>query len=380
MNAMNTPKNIVLRIRLELIHPYDDNYVIAGQGTIGIELTTQVQDLPDYVFIPVGGGGLISGVAAFIKYYYPQIKIIGVEEVGSASMSLSFQEKKRSRLQNINIFCDGIAVACPGELPFHYLSIFNLVDDFVQISVDEVCAGIKSIFDELAIVVEPSGAASLAGIQKYVQDKNIRNARISGIICGANIDFERLRFIAERTEIGAKRETLFAAHIPEKKGSLRNFCKILGKTPLTEFHYRYQQRPVAAIFVGIKNNKQGAEKIFAALAKKSIEVTDFSDQEIAKEHVVHMVGGKLPEGMQEVLLQFSFPEKPGALQNFLESLCDIFSISLFHYRNFGGESSKVLIGFVIDESNTEDELYAILQTIPYSYINVSHDKSYSYFL
>ena len=341
-------KTIAAERDLVFIHPFDDELVIAGQGTIGKELLDQTNSPIDYLFIPVGGGGLIAGVASYIKENSPHTKIIAVEPDNSNCFHQSLQMNKRVILDQVGIFADGVAVKQIGQIPFELIK--DVIDDTVLVSTDEICSSIKNIYDELRAVSEPAGALSLAGIKKYCQTHNIENKNIMGILCGANISFHRLRHISERTQIGEKKEALFGVTIPEEKGSFLQFCKALGKGSITEFNYRYTSKNSATIFAGIEIfNSEDKVSIFNKLNER-YPVIDLSDNEVAKLHVRHMVGGRT-SNISELFYRFEFPERPGALSEFLESIGSQWNITLFHYRNHGAAFGRVFAGFEVKKND-----------------------------
>jgi threonine dehydratase len=340
---------------LTFIHPFDDPDVIAGQGTIGMEILRQHPgELIHAIFVAVGGGGLISGIAAYVKNLFPSIRVIGVEPEDSAAMTRSLQAKQRITLDRVGIFADGVAVRRVGEETFRLCSQY--VDEMILVSTDEICAAIQDIFEDNRTIVEPAGALSIAGIKKYVAREQCRDRTLIGINCGANMNFDRLRHVAERADIGAQREALFAVQIPEEKGSFLRFCETLGRRSITEFNYRYSQDSVANIFVGIalSDGRREKEAIAAGLRAAGYPVTDMSDNEMAKLHVRYMVGGHAANIQHERLFRFEFPERPGALLRFLQAIGTQWNISLFHYRNHGSDYGRVLVGVQIPPEQRED--------------------------
>ncbi len=362
------------------IHPFDDIAVIAGQGTIGKELLDQKPDL-DAIFIPVGGGGLIAGVAAYVKFIAPHCKIIGVEPEESASMLASMQAHQRVNLSQVGTFADGTAVKLVGERTFEICEQF--VDDIVTVSTDELCAAMKDIFNNTRALSEPSGALSIAGIKKYLHthpDHGFKN--IAGILSGANINFDRLRHVAERAELGERNEALIAVKIPETPGSFHNFITIIGKRSITEFNYRYSNPKEAVIFVGLQLSQgdQEKEEILKKLREHQLEVIDLSDNEMAKLHIRHMVGGK-GNVQDERLFRFEFPERPGALMQFLATLAGRWNISLFHYRNHGSDYGRVLIGMQVPEKDLQDGSFqSFLDDIGYEFEDENDNPAFSLFL
>lgn len=363
---------------LTFIHPYDDLDVIAGQGTIGVELLRQHPDPIHAVFIAVGGGGLISGVSAYIKFLRPEVKIIGVEPMEAASMHAALNAGKRVTLDQVGIFADGVAVRQIGEEPFKIAR--ETVDEVIRVSTDEICAAIKDIFDDTRSIAEPAGALGIAGLKKYVAQSGISEHNLIAINCGANINFDRLRHVAERAEYGEEREALLAVNIPEQPGSFRRFCETIGKRSITEFNYRYAGGQEATIFAGIELRHGAAEKdqILAALRERGYRVMDMTDDELAKLHIRHLVGGRSPELGDEVLYRFEFPERPGALLRFLDSIGP-WNISLFHYRNHGSAHGRVLAGIQVPGSE-RGGFEKNLDALGYPYWNESDNPAYQLFL
>lgn len=362
------------------VHPFDDLSVIAGQGTIGKEMLEQKPDL-DAIFIPVGGGGLIAGVAAYVKFIAPNCKIIGVEPEESASMKVSLTEQKRIQLSQVGSFADGTAVKLVGEETFKLCQQY--VDEIITVSTDELCAAMKDIFNNTRALSEPSGALSIAGIKKYIHenpDHNFKN--IGGILSGANINFDRLRHVAERTELGERNEALIAVKIPESPGSFQNFINIIGKRSITEFNYRYANEKEAVIFVGLQLSQGDDEKakILERLQSHDLDVTDLSENEMAKLHIRHMVGGKA-NVTDERLFRFEFPERPGALLEFLSTLAGRWNISLFHYRNHGSDYGRVLIGMQVPKEGMEDGSFqSFLDELGYSFEDENNNPAFKLFL
>ena len=362
------------------IHPFDDIAVIAGQGTIGKELLDQKPDL-DAIFIPVGGGGLIAGVAAYVKFIAPNCKIIGVEPEESASMKVSLEAGKRITLNQVGSFADGTAVKLVGEETFKICQAH--VDEIITVSTDELCAAMKDIFNNTRALSEPSGALSVAGIKKYLQlHPNAGFKNVAGILSGANINFDRLRHVAERAELGEKNEALIAVKIPESPGSFQNFINIIGKRSITEFNYRYSNAEEAVIFVGLQLSAGDNEKIkiLERLQANNLEVVDLSDDEMAKLHIRHMVGGKA-HVENERLFRFEFPERPGALLEFLSMLAGRWNISLFHYRNHGSDYGRVLIAMQVPRENMEDGSFqSFLDELGYQFEDENDNPAFKLFL
>jgi threonine dehydratase len=364
---------------LTFIHPFDDPAVIAGQGTIGLELVKQMDDDVSAVFIPIGGGGLIAGIAAYIKAKRPDIRIIGVEPADSAAMSDSIEAGELVTLDHVGIFADGVAVRRVGEETFRLCQM--LVDEIVIVDTDQICAGIKDIFEDTRSIVEPAGALAVAGLKKYVAENNVSNESLVVINCGANVNFDRLRHIAERAAVGEQQEMLLAVEIPEKPGSFREFCKALGRRGITEFNYRYNNAKNAHIFVGVqlRHGAREHEELLADLQKLGYKVADLSDDEMAKLHIRHMVGGSAANLENERLFRFEFPERPGALLDFLQAVGTDWNISLFHYRNHGSDHGRVLAGIQVPDDES-DELEAHLAELGYAHFEESDNPAYKMFL
>ncbi len=359
------------------IHPYDDLEVIAGQGTVAMEILRQQTQGIDAVFIPVGGGGLMAGMAAYIKYVRPDIKVIAVEPEDAACLKVAMDAQERVVLSQVGLFADGVAVAQIGEQTFKVAQ--HCVDEVTTCNTDEICAAIKDIFEDTRSIAEPAGALSLAGLKKYCQLEQCEQQTLIAIDSGANMNFDRLRHISERTEIGEKREAIFAVTIPEKAGSFKTFCQMLGKRNLTEFNYRYADNKEAYVFVGIQLRAGTQERLELKenLEKKGYAVLDLSDDEMAKLHIRHLVGGHAGLA-DEHLFRFEFPERPGALLNFLSRLSG-HNISLFHYRNHGAAYGRVLIGLQLGKKSKED-LLASLQAVGYPFSEESSNPAYQLFL
>ena len=365
---------------LTFIHPFDDPDVIAGQGTIGMEiLRQQAGEQIHAIFVAVGGGGLIAGIGAYVKYLFPNIRIIGVEPEDSDAMTQSLQAKKRVTLERVGIFADGVAVRRVGEETFRLCSEY--VDEMIRVSTDEICAAIQDIFEDNRTIVEPAGALSVAGIKKYVAREQCRDKTLIGINCGANMNFDRLRHVAERADIGGQREALFAVQIPEERGSFLRFCETLGRRSITEFNYRFSDQGAANIFVGfgLSEGRREKEQIASALRTGGYTVTDMSDNEVAKLHVRYMVGGHAPNIEHERLFRFEFPERPGALLRFLQAIGTQWNISLFHYRNHGSDYGRVLVGVQIPpEQRADFDLH--VRELKYVYAEETGSPAYKMFL
>lgn len=364
---------------MTFVHPYDDPDVIAGQGTIGLEVLNAHEDDIHAIFVPVGGGGLIAGIAAAVKALRPQIRIIGVEPDEAPCMYAALQRGRRVKLKQVGIFADGVAVRQAGKEPFRIAREY--VDEVITVSTDEICAAIKDIFDDSRAVVEPAGALSIAGIKCYVERTGIRDASLVAINSGANINFDRLRHVAERAQIGEQREALLAVTIPEEPGSFRRFCRAIGKRGITEFNYRYADPQRAHVFAGVQLQDGDAERhaLVADLRAQGYPVEDMTDSEIAKLHIRHMVGGRVPGLRDEVLYRFQFPERPGALLNFLSSMGKRWNISLFHYRNHGADYGRVLVGIQV-AADGRREFRESLDKLGYAYWEETECPAYNLFL
>lgn len=332
------------------IHPYDDDDVIAGQGTIAREVLEQLQGPLDAVFIPVGGGGLVAGMAAYIKYLRPDVKVIGVEPEDAPTLHAAMAAKRRVTLKSVGLFADGVAVKKIGQKTFALAK--DYVDEVVLVSVDQICAAISDVFDDTRSIAEPAGALAIAGLKKYVQENEVAGQQLVAVASGANINFHRLRHVSERAELGEAREALFAVGIPEKPGSFKRFCSLLGKRSITEFNYRYADRDMAQIFVGLSlSDPTERQALLSKLESAGYAVVDMTDNEMAKLHVRYMVGGVSPstekKGVDERLFRFEFPERPGALMEFLKAIGSQWNISMFHYRNHGAAYGRVLTGLEV---------------------------------
>ncbi|MDU0353301.1 threonine ammonia-lyase, biosynthetic [Paraglaciecola aquimarina] len=380
--SFDQAKDEALRLSQELgytmVAPFDDEDVIAGQGTIGRELLEQNPDL-DTLFIAVGGGGLISGIAVFLKQLKPDLKIIAVESEESACLQAAMQAGKPVPLNHVGIFADGVAVKIIGQEPFRLCQQY--VDEVITVSTDEICAAIKDIFDDTRVIAEPAGALSVAGIRKYLKSNPMTGKKFGGILCGANINFHTLRYVSERCELAEQKEAVLAVKIPERKGAFKAFCDVLGGRAITEFNYRYSTDREAHIFVGIKLRE--GKKEYLALSSKlneqGYQCFDLSDNEMAKLHVRYMVGGRPPSLLNEKLFSFEFPEHPGALMKFLDTLGENWNITLFHYRNHGAAEGLVLAGFEIDDGRRA-EFDEHLAKLGYIYQEQTQNPAYKFFL
>jgi threonine dehydratase len=364
---------------LVFVHPFDDPDVIAGQGTIAVEILRQTGGDIDAIFVPVGGGGLIAGIAVYAKYLYPRIKIIGVEPADAASMSEALRAGQRVSLPRVGIFADGVAVKRVGEETFKLAREY--VDEMVLVDTDEICAGIQDIFEDTRSIVEPAGALAVAGIKKYCAMNGWRDKRVVAINCGANMNFDRLRHVAERADLGAQREALLAVEIPEEPGSFLKFCEVLGRHSVTEFNYRYESTQRAQIFVGLALSRGRAQRdeLGAQLRGAGYAVTDMTDNEMAKLHVRYMVGGHARGLRDERLLRFEFPERPGALLRFLQAVGSRWNITLFHYRNHGSDYGRVLAGIQVPAAE-QAQFLEHLGELHYAYVDETQNPAYQIFL
>jgi len=364
---------------LVFIHPFDDPDVIAGQGTIGAEILEQHPGDIDAIFVPIGGGGLIGGIAVYVKSMRPEIRIIGVEPANSAAMRDSLQAGEPIVLDHVGIFADGVAVRRVGDETFRLCQQY--VDDIITVDTDQTCAAIRDIFEDTRSIVEPAGGLAVAGVKKYIADTGASGQTFVTISCGANVNFDRLRHIAERAAVGEQQEMLLAAEIPEEPGSFRRFCETIGRRGITEFNYRYSDDRNAHVFVGVQlsHGMQEREQLLAKLSAAGYPVADLSDNEMAKLHVRHMVGGRSPHVDNERLFRFEFPERPGALLDFLDAIGTHWNISLFHYRNHGSDYGRILAGIDVPPGDT-DELEGHLAELGYPHWEESDNPAYSMFL
>jgi threonine dehydratase len=364
---------------LAFIHPFDDPDVIAGQGTVGMEILRQHSGALDAIFVPIGGGGLIAGIAAYVKSLYPQVRIVGVEPEDAASMHDSLREGRRVTLDRVGIFADGVAVRRVGEETFRLAQKY--VDEVVLVSTDEICAAIQDIFEDNRTIAEPAGALAVAGLKKYIAREDCRDRTFVTLNCGANINFDRLRHVAERADIGAQREALLAVEIPEQPGSFLRFCQLLGRRQVTEFNYRYDDQASARIFVGLglHDGRREKEALLEMMTGAGYRVFDMSDDEMAKLHVRYMVGGHAHGLSNERLFRFEFPERPGALLRFLEAIGTQWNISLFHYRNHGSDYGRVLAGVQVSPQDAA-EFGSHLRELQYPYTEETANPAYRLFL
>ena len=363
---------------LTFVHPFDDPDVIAGQGTIGMEILRQHQGTIDAIFVAIGGGGLIAGVAAYVKQVRPEIRVIGVQTVDSDAMARSLKAGRRVELAEVGLFSDGTAVKKVGEETYRLAREF--VDEIVLVDTDAICAAIKDVFQDTRSILEPAGALSVAGAKAWVEREGARDRTLVAIACGANMNFDRLRFVSERAEIGERREAVFAITIPEERGSFRRFCQTVGDRNVTEFNYRIADARVAHVFVGVQIRHRGeAAGIAANFRAAGFETLDLTDDELAKLHIRHLVGGHSPLARDERLFRFEFPERPGALMRFLTSMHPDWNISLFHYRNHGADYGRILVGLQVPPQDKR-AFRAFLDGLGYRYRDESDHPAYRLFL
>lgn len=363
---------------LTFIHPFDDPDVIAGQGTIGMEILRQHQKPIHAIFVAIGGGGLISGIAAYVKRLRPEIKIIGVEPVDADGMSQSLKAGKRVRLDQVGLFADGVAVRQVGEETFRLCQQY--IDDIILVGTDDTCAAIKDVFEDTRSILEPAGALAIAGAKAYVERENIQDQTLIAVACGANMNFDRLRFVAERAELGERREAIFAVTIPEEPGSLKKFCECIGKRNLTEFNYRIADQREAHIFVGLQiQNRADALHMAQVFEANGLKTLDLTDDELAKMHLRHMVGGRSSLAHDELLYRFEFPERPGALMKFVSSMSPDWNISLFHYRNNGSDYGRIVTGIQVPPHEME-QWQTFLDNLGYRYWDENQNPAYKLFL
>jgi threonine dehydratase len=360
------------------VHPYDDPDVIAGQGTIGMEVLRQWQAPLDAIFVAIGGGGLIGGIAAYVKRVRSEVRIVGVQPEDSDAMARSLEAGRRVTLSHVGLFADGVAVKQVGKETFRLARAY--VDEVIRVDTDQTCAALKDVFEDTRSILEPAGALAIAGLKAYVERERVTGRTFCAIACGANMNFDRLRFVAERAEVGERREAILAVTIPEQPGSFRTFCALLGKRSVTEFNYRYADPKLAHLFVGIEVANRGeTETLLRALKRARIEAFDLTDNEMAKLHVRHLVGGHAPEAEHEILYRFEFPERPGALMKFLDSMSAGWNISLFHYRNHGADYGRVLVGMQVPPSD-KGEFRRFLDRLGYDYVEETGNPAYRMFL
>jgi threonine dehydratase len=369
---------LVRETGLTFVHPFDDPLVIAGQGTIANEILRHKLGDISAIFVPVGGGGLIAGIGSYIKALRPHIRVIGVEPYEADAMYQSLAAGRRVTLDRVGIFADGVAVREVGELTFPIVQ--STVEEIVRVSNDEICAAIKDVFDDTRSIMEPAGALAVAGLRSWVERTGSRDANLVAVLSGANMNFDRLRFVAERAEVGEAREGIFGVTIPERAGAFREFCATIGRRVVTEFNYRLSSREQAHIFVGIATkSRQDAADLATTLTRAGYSTIEFTDNEVAKLHVRHMVGGRSPAVTNELVCRFEFPERPGALMTFLEKLGGRWNISLFHYRNHGADFGRVLAGFEVPPEDSE-AFQAFLDGLGYLYQREHENSAYELFL
>ena len=366
------------REKLTFVHPFDDPEVIAGQGTIGMEILRQHPKPIDAVFCAIGGGGLISGVAAYIKRLRPETKIIGVETVDADAMAQSLAAGKRVRLKQVGLFADGAAVKYVGEETFRLCQQY--VDEVVRVDTDAVCAAIKDVFEDTRAVLEPAGALAVAGAKAYAARHRLKNRTLVAVASGANMNFDRLRFVAERAEVGEQREAVLAVTLPEQPGSYKKFLSLIGSRNVTEFNYRFNDRKQAHVFVGVQvASRAESLKLVEQLRRSGYPTLDLTDDETAKGHIRHLVGGHAPNVAHELVYRFEFPERPGALMNFLSRMSAGWNISLFHYRNHGADYGRVLVGMQVPPAE-KAEFRAFLKDLGYAHWNETDNPAYRLFL
>ncbi len=377
-DAYDHAHDLVKKNKLTFVHPFDDPDVIAGQGTIGMEILRQHSQPIHAIFCAIGGGGLISGVASYVKALRPEIKVIGVQTVDSDAMYRSIKAKRRVQLADVGLFADGTAVKLAGV---ETLGICKKhVDEILLVDTDAVCSAIRDVFQDTRSILEPSGALAVAGAKLYARREGLKDKTLVTVCSGANMNFDRLRFVAERADIGEKREALLAVTIPETPGSFRKFCSLLGRRNITEFNYRFADPKSAQVFVGIQvKNETESVELVEKLQSHQLPTLDLSDNEMAKLHLRHLVGGRAPEVDNEILYRFEFPERPGALMNFLNSMNHSWNISLFHYRNHGADYGRVLVGMQVPKQDKK-AFTGFLKTLGYRYWDESGNPAYRLFL
>ncbi|HEY3302566.1 MAG TPA: threonine ammonia-lyase, biosynthetic [Candidatus Binatia bacterium] len=364
--------------RLSFVHPYDDPDVIAGQGTIGLEILKQHTRELDAIFVPVGGGGLIAGIAAYVKQIRPDVKIIGVEPEDADAMYRSLRSGRRVLLDHAGAFADGVAVRQVGRETLRLCR--RLVDKIVLVSNDEICGAMKDVYEDCRLILEPAGALSIAGLGRYCERARWRGRNLIAVASGANVNFDRLRYVAERADIGERREAIFAVTIPERPGALRRFCAILGDHNITEFNYRYADPSRARIFVGVQvRDFSEIGRIGAALRRRGYPTLDMTDNEMAKLHARYMVGGRAPNAVDEILYRFEFPERPGALKNFLDQMGGRWNITLFHYRSHGADYGRVLVGMQVPRRD-QKAFQKFLDSLGYECVEETANPAYRLFL
>jgi threonine dehydratase len=365
------------RRRITFVHPYDDPDVIAGQGTIGMEILRQLREPIDAVFVAVGGGGLIGGIASYVKRLRPEIEVIGVEPEDADAMARSLAAGRRVTLPHVGLFADGVAVRQVGVETFRLAR--EHVDDVILVDTDELCAAMKEVFEDTRAIVEPSAALGVAGAKRYVEERKVKGRNLVTILCGANMNFDRLRFVAERADLGEARETVFAATIPERPGSFKEFCRLLGRSNITEFNYRINDPAEAHVFVGLSvRDHAEKDRVLRSVSRAGIKALDLTDNELAKLHVRHLVGGPA-NAPNELLYRFEFPERPGALMQFLEAMSQGWNISLFHYRNHGADYGRVLAGIQVPPRERR-QFQESLRRLGYPYVEETTNPAAQLFL
>jgi threonine dehydratase len=365
---------------LTYVHPFDDPDVIAGQGTVGMEIVRQHQTPLDALFVPVGGGGLIAGIAAYVKYVWPHTRIIGVEPEDAACLQLALARGRRAKLAEVGLFADGCAVAQVGKEPFRIIR--KTVEEVITVTTDEMCAAIKDIFEDTRSIAEPAGALALAGLKKYVQRTGVQGQDLLAVVSGANTNFDRLRYISERTEIGEEREAVISVTVPERAGSFKQFCSALGRRSITEFNYRYADASSAQVFVGLSVVPGGEDlaDLLADLHRSGYITEDLTDNEVAKLHIRYMVGGHAPTELRdELVYRVEFPERPGALLSFLSGLGQRWNISMFHYRNHGAAYGRILIGVQVCKAERR-QFEEVLDRINFPYSEETENRAYKLYL
>ncbi len=365
---------------LTYVHPFDDPDVIAGQGTVGMEIVRQHQEPLDALFVPVGGGGLFAGVSAYVKYVWPHTRLIGVEPEDAACLQLALTRGRRATLTEVGLFADGCAVAQIGKETFRIIR--KTVSEVITVTTDEMCAAIKDIFEDTRSIAEPAGALALAGLKKYVQRTGVQGQDLLAIVSGANTNFDRLRYISERTEIGEQREAVISVTVPERPGSFKQFCSALGRRNITEFNYRYADAHSAQVFVGLAVIPGGEDlaSLLAGLRQRGYTTEDMTDNEVAKLHIRHMVGGHAPAQLRdELVYRVEFPERPGALLTFLAGLGQRWNISMFHYRNHGAAYGRILVGIQVGRAERR-QFEQVLDRINYRYWEETDNRAYQLYL
>ncbi len=379
--AYQQARKLARRAKLVFVHPYDDPDVIAGQGTIGMEILSQSQGPIHAIFVPIGGGGLISGIASYVKRLQPGVKVIGVEPVDADAMARSLKAGKRVVLDHVGLFADGVAVKEVGRETFRICKA--LVDEVVLVDTDAICAAIKDVFEDTRVLLEPAGALAIAGAKAWVKRKGLRGETLVAVASGANTNFDRLGFVTERAAVGEHREALLAVTIPERPGSFRKFCTLLGARNITEFNYRMSDADEAHVFVGVTvHDRDETRRMVRSLRRHGLQTVDLSDDELAKLHLRHLVGGRMPQGVRapkELLYRFEFPERPGALVKFLNAMRSDWNISLFHYRNHGSDAGRVVVGMQVPAGEMR-QFRRFLDALGYPFVDESRNPAYRLFL